>query len=152
MPSRQASAILHDLEKHKNLFDLTLGLGTALMNEAAEGMFDQAMKELDPDGAPWPVLSEDYAKAKAKHYPGEQIGEREHLMLTLENFDGERDIETNEATQTFGLSESARQEAEWFIEGSEKQNRPPRRFYELDAATVKRLDGVVEKHGDKRVG
>lgn len=128
------------------------GFGMDLMNVAAEGMFDQAMKEVDPDGVRWPELSEAYAKAKAKSFPGEQIGEREHAMLTLAEFDGERAIEEHEASQTYGVSEHARQEAEWFIEGSEKQNRPPRPFYQFDAGTVKRLDEVVKKRGAKAFG
>lgn len=152
MPSSQANAILRDLQRHKELFDLTKGLGTILMNEAAEGMFDQMNREVDPDGVPWPALSEAYAKWKAKTHPGELISELEHRMKTLEQLDGEREIEADHATQTYGVDEGARQEMSWFVEGDPSRNRPPRKAYELDAATVKRLDAAVEKWGSKRVG
>jgi hypothetical protein len=152
MPSAQANAILRDLERHKTLFNLDNGLGVKLMDAAAEGFFDCMNRQEDPDGVPWPPLSEAYAKWKSKNYPGELMAELEHRMKTLEQLDGEREIGEYEAKQTYGVDDGARTEAEWMIDPDDKSGRPSRRFYEFDAATIERLDKVVDDHGDKGIG
>lgn len=145
--SPRAAKICWALERHAAAFDLTRdGLGERLLTIASNGAYHALLRGEDADGNELAALSEDYAAWKEKRYPGRPIGILEHEMAKWVHFQGERAIAPDLATVTYGRNEEAKQEAAWFIEGSQEQNRPPRPFWGLTEDAVKESTEYLTKH------
>jgi hypothetical protein len=110
-----AASIRRALERHKTFLDFTRDdLGLELCRIATDGAQECILLEQSPDGSPWPPLSEEYAKWKSKHYPGEPMGVRDLLMADHEEVQGVVEVEPTRCVVTYGKSEAARDEATWF--------------------------------------
>jgi hypothetical protein len=140
------AAMAADARRLLEAFDFDKnGLGEALMDEAVDQFLIEMDAQVDPDGVPWPPLSEDYAEWKASAAPGEPMAVLYHLMKTPEQLAGERTIAADVATMTYGTSPDARDEAGFFIEGR-PPGQPARRFYEFSAACEARFDAILDAH------
>lgn len=148
--SARLDPILRDLERHKTVFDLDRdGLGEALMDLDARLILKYMDAQEDPDGNPWPPLSEGYALWKDAAHPGNPMAVLLGHMKTEEQVKGMRRVTAREATMVFGVDELARQEATYFQEGSADQ--PPRRFYGQSAEAQQLKDDLCRKHLEDRV-
>src|SRR4051812_46688253 len=127
MPSPALAAILGDLRRHRRVFDADV-VGEKVLDVAAAEALERFRREEGPDGARWPELSEEYARRKAAHGLGMQMGVLDGAMSDDEQFAGERSITRNEASSEFGRSAIAKQHASWFEEGDPARNRLPRPF------------------------
>ena len=137
--------ILGDLQRHAGLFHLDQnGLGDRALDIAVNGVKDHFDAEVNPDGVPWPRLQADYKRWKDRHFPGQPIGVQEGLMRA--EIDGERAVGGDSAEWTYGRSEEARQEAGWFQQGDPEQNRPERRFADLNPESTSRSDQLFDTH------
>lgn len=145
MPTAALASILADLERHKTIFDLDKhGLAEKLMDATAEQILRDMKAETDPDGNPWPALSEAYTEYKAKVAPGQPMSVLFGYMRTIEQLKGSRRIAAREAVMVYGVDEKARQLAEWFTQGNSRQ--PPRPFFAISAECEARLDQICREH------
>ena len=150
--SWRLTKILGDLDRHKQIFDLDQnGLGEALMNIDCEVILRDMDAEVDPDGKPWPPLSELYLAWKAIAAPGSPMAVLYGHMKTLAQLKGMRRTTARLAVMVYGIDEEARDLAEWFQEGNAKQNRPPRRFYLQSAEAQQLKDEYCRNHLTGRV-
>ena len=150
--SAALARIVRILERHKTIFDLDKnGLAESLMDIDAEVILREMGQEIDPDGAGWPALSLAYLKFKSRVAPGAPMGVLYGHMKTETQIKGLRRITAREAVMVYGVDELARDLAEWFQEGSKKQNRPPRRFYKLSVEAQTRKDAFCRQHLAKLV-
>ena len=147
--SGDLARILLDLEMlaSDHVFDLTSGLGDSLLEIVAQGIGDHFAHEVDADGIPWPELQADYARAKAKLYPGAPILVRTgHLR---DGIPGEPTITVDSAIYTFGQTDVQRAEADYAEQGDPAANRPPRKFVDLtpeaQAASDQLFDSAFEQ-------
>lgn len=146
--SAQLAPILEDLDRHRRCFDLTAdGFGEALAETAAAAVFEYMDQETDPDNRAWAPLAEWYAERKAEHFPGRIKAELYLLMKTPDQLKGTLEIEADRMVQTYGTDEEARQEANWFQEGSDVQ--PPRRFYAFNDLALVTLGGACDRRFDE---
>lgn len=120
------------------------GLGEKALDIVADGILRNCADELDPDGNRWPELSEAYAEAKARDFPGEPIGVRSGAMLAPAEIKGLRRIVADSATMEYGTDEATRAEAAWFTEGDAGRNRPARPFYGITPEAAQQLDGLMD--------
>lgn len=142
MPSRQMNSILAALDRHVRYFDLDRNdLAEDLMDIATEEIRRSMDAETDPDGNPWPALSGDYAKWKAKHFPGNPMAVLHGVMKTDAQLRGNRNVAPDRCRMTYGLDQRARDEATWFQEGP-----PERRFWGLSAAAITRMNARLDRH------
>lgn len=143
----ELGAIISAIRQHPHVFDFDRNtLGESLVHIAAMEITGQMADELDPDGNAWPALSDAYATWKATAAPGEPMGVLWHHMRTLEQLEGSYRITATSIDQTYGVDEYARDLAEWFQEGSAKQNRPPRPFYQFNASAIQALNDWCDQH------
>jgi Phage virion morphogenesis family len=121
--------ILADLERHKHLFDLDRDdLGRKLGKAFTDGVQECIAGQHDPDGQGWEYLSPAYEEWKGFQFPGNPIGVLHQTMADPHEVAGEMTTLTaTQATVTYGITEQAKQEAQWFQEGDAHQ--PPRRFW-----------------------
>lgn len=139
-------AIVRDLEKHRVIFDADR-IGEEVLDVAAAECLERFARQETPDGQRWDALDPDYERWKARHgIAGEQMGVLDGDMSDDEHFKGERSTSQTEASSTFGRSELARLHAEWFEEGNQGQNRPPRPFTALSAEAERRIDEFLDRH------
>ena len=131
------------------MFDLSSPLGEALIAAVRAGIGDHFDNEVDPDGVPWPVLSGDYARAKAKLFPGANILVRTGTLR--DGIAGQPTTAPDSAIYTFGQNDVQRQEASWAIEGDPAANRPPRKFVDLTAESIGDSDQLLDDHFDQRL-
>ncbi len=132
----EAQRIIDRLERHKDIFNLERNeLGARLCRIASNGANDALQAGLAADGSKLADLSEDYEAWKARTHPGSPLGILDYEMARWENFLGRPEISTNDAEVVFGVTEQARQEAAWFIEG-DPPHRPPRPFWGLTAPAI----------------
>lgn len=137
--------ILADLERHERSLDLTLnGLGDGLLTAAENGVRQTFAAQTGPDGSPWPELSAEYARHKAKHWPGKPTGVRDEVMIG--GLSGERSVTPTEAVWTFGTTEDQRREVHWFSEGDETRNRPPRPVVGLTDVSRMESSQMLQDH------
>lgn len=122
------------------------GLGEKLLDAAFEGIKLNCMMGLDSDGRPWPELSAAYAAWKAARYPGSRIGYRDETMLADDQLRGVRAVARHEARMTYGVTDDARQEAGYFIEGDPARHRPAREFYALTTLAVALSGAILDAH------
>lgn len=145
-------SILRDLDRHIHLFDLDQGdLGEDLMDVAAGVIRQDIDGQVDPDGQPWPELSDAYATWKATVAPGNPMAILYHQMIDSEQIAGERWVSPTEGRMVFGVDEVPKQEAVWFQEGDPNNNQPPRRFYEFSLESLTRMDAHLDRHFDANV-
>lgn len=138
--------IIAEVRRHPDVSDFTKDtLGASLVHIAAMAIIGQMGEEVDPDGHPWPPLSEAYAAWKAEVTGGEPMAVLFHRMRTLDEVEGLYRITATTIEQTYGTSEEARNEAEWFQEGSEKQNRPPRPFYAFNEMAFEQMNAWCDE-------
>lgn len=151
--SRQLQAILSDLRRHRQFADFTHdGFGERLMNIDVTAIEARCRAELDPYGHEWAALSEAYAAWKKKMLGRDQIGILFRRMLAHEELRGSRYISATDALMTYGVTEEARNEAEWFQEGDPARNRPPRPFYDFTASANQTRQAYLDKRFEKYVG
>ena len=105
-------SFLARLDRHERLFDLSGDLGERLLETAAAGVEATFKAESSPDGEPWPPLTSEYARTKARLFPGMPMGVATGEMR--EGLDGDRSQSESEARWTFGVTEAERQKAVWF--------------------------------------
>lgn len=149
MASPQLDRILGDLDAMEKAFDLTSdGLGGKLLKAATDGVKDTIAKQEDPGGSPWPELSESYAEWKRSEAPGKPIGELYGLMADDDEVEGTIHVQPDLASVLYGKTEEAQVEAEWFQEGDEDQNRPPRPFFDLTAPAVEAIEQILDQRFD----
>lgn len=149
--SRQASLIVADFGRYKDLFDFTKDeLSYEVAAVIAEGIYDYMAAELDPDGNPWPPLSEKYAEWKAKHFPGQDISDLHHHMRDPTQLVGSVGVWPHRMVMTYGKDEQAQDEAVWFSEGNERQ--PARPFYEFNELVLSRLRELFDRHFETVIG
>lgn len=140
-----------DVRRMRDLFDLTKDdLGRTLCEIATDGVMDNMQDETDPDGNRWPDLSEGYAKWKSAQFPGQPMAVLHHLLADPAQVKGILAITRNEASVTYGVSEEARQEAGWFIEGDPDRNRPPRDFWGITRPAMQLIDETLEQRLNTR--
>lgn len=131
--SVQMNQIIAEMAKYPHIFDFDRdGLADRVAETAAVAIFSFMEAETDPDNNRWIELAESYRRWKDRHFPGRKMAELHLLMKDPDQLKGELKVAANELIQTYGLTEEARLEAEWFQEGHQGQNRPARRFYELN--------------------
>ena len=141
----EAAQIRADLDRHAGLFQLDQGgLGDDALDLAVNGVKDHFDQQVDPDGVPWPALSTDYSRWKQRHYPGEPMGVLERIMRP--EIDGSRAIGPDSAEWTNGQTEEGKQHATWFQEGDPEQNRPERRFADLNADSIGKSNPLFDHH------
>lgn len=147
MASAQLAAVLRDLERHRTIFDADV-VGDAVLDVAARVAVERFNRQVDPDGRRWPDLDEAYERWKARHgIAGTQMGVLDGAMSDDEHFKGERPTPTKaEASSTFGRSAVAKQHAEWFEEGDDARNRPPRPFTAMSLEAVLAIDDMLDRH------
>lgn len=144
MPSPQMQAIIADLNRHRHIFDADV-VGEGVLDIAAEQAYRRFDQAVDPDGNPWPALSEAYARWKAKYGLGMQMGVLTGVMAgDLEEFKGDRYIGKDEARSTYGTSEESREHAANFEDGD-----PRRAFTAMCDVTVQLIDDYLDKHHAK---
>lgn len=135
-----------DLAGLRTLFDLTKGgLGATLCGIATDGVMDNLADGRDADGNPFAALSPDYEAWKSRNFPGQPIGLLHHLMADPAQVSGVVDVARDRAAVAYGVSEEARREAEWFIEGDAAHNRPPRDFWGLTGEALRLVDETLEE-------
>lgn len=146
--TRGLPRILRDLDKIRNLFDLT-ELGKELCDIATDGIIDNFRVELDADGVAMAPLSADYEKWKSAKFPGKKIGELFGIMGAEAEIKGtvttSRTIAEVRYGASSGLFTTAMVEAEWFIEGNSKQNRPARDFWGITREAMVLIDEKLEE-------
>jgi hypothetical protein len=116
MNSQQALAkIQAAIARHRKLFDLEEeGLGKALCKAVTDGVQATIDAQTTPDGSPWPELSEDYQSWKSKHYPGQPMAVLYGVMAKPSEVEGEVEVQTEQASVVYGVTDEARIEAGWF--------------------------------------
>jgi hypothetical protein len=136
MTPANAMAKFHaDIDRHRHLFDLDRNnLGQDLCKAATDGVQATIAAEESPDGTHWDKLSPAYEDWKSYQFPGEPIAVLYQVMANPHEVAGEVVVTTLEATVTYGITEQARREAQWFQEGDADQ--PPRPFWGLTTAGV----------------
>lgn len=140
-----------DIARMRSLFDLTRDdLGKTLCEIATDGVMDNMQDETDPDGNPWAPLSDAYGAWKANQFPGQPMAVLHHLMADPAQVKGIQAIARNEAVVTYGVSQEARDEAAWFIEGDEARNRPPRNFWGITGPALQLIDEMLEQRLNTR--
>lgn len=138
-----------DLVRMRDLFDLSKDdLGRTLCEIATDGVMDNMQDETDPDGGKWEPLSDAYGKWKANQFPGQPMAVLHHLMSDPAQVKGILAISRNEAVVTYGVSEQAREEAAWFIEGG--PNRPARNFWGITGPALQLIDETLEQRLNTR--
>lgn len=138
-----------DLARLRTLFDLTRGgLGATLCGIATDGVMDNLADEKDADGNRFAALSPDYEAWKSRNFPGQPIGLLHHLMADPAQVSGVPDVSRDRAAVTYGVSEEAREEAAWFIEGDPERNRPARDFWGLTREALRLVDETLEERLD----
>lgn len=144
-------AIMADLDQLDALeiFDLSGELGSSLISAARAGIADHFDAEVDPDGVPWPELSSDYARAKARLFPGANILVAKGTLRA--GIFGQPTTAPDSAVYTFGTNETDRQEAAWATEGDPLGNRPPRPFVDLNAESISESDQILDHQFDERM-
>jgi hypothetical protein len=147
MMDPEHARIISDLADHAVLFDLSDGLGDDVLDVAVGGVKSHFNAQLDPDGATWAELQSAYKRWKDKHYPGNPIGVQEGLMR--DEIDGERKVDPDSAEWTYGHSDEARAEADWFTQGDPEQNRKPRPFADLNGDSIARSDQLLDTHFER---
>lgn len=90
-----------------------------------------ADEQLGPERRPLPPLSARYKRRKVRQGFDSRILIRTHEMLDPDQVRGQVQFGANHVSMTAGLDPETKQKVEWASKGSRKQNRPPRRFYEL---------------------
>jgi hypothetical protein len=147
MSIAQEQKVLGDLAEHAKIFRLDEHrLGERLLDIAAEEVEGLFLDQKDADGNDWPDLSEEYEKWKATHSSSSAIGTLWGMMSDPANIAGVRAISADEATMTYGVTQAARDEAEWFQEGNAARNQPPRQFYALSAQAESRIGAFLDSH------
>jgi hypothetical protein len=142
--------IMADLERHVTLFDLlTNELGQRLCEAAADGVKQTFNAVEAPDGTPWPDLSSDYARFKARFFPGMPMLVREGVLIA--GLDGVNEVTADEAVHTSGQTEQQRLETGWNEEGDALNNRPARRFVGLTDASKARSTEILLDHFETNV-
>ena len=143
----ELAEILADLDRHKDLFDLSGDLGDDALDIATNGVKDHFDAEVDPQGQRWPELSTDYSRWKQKNHPG-PMGVLHGLMKG--ELDGERAAASRDSAEyTAGTSDDGRNEISWFEEGDPEANRPARKFVDLNAESIGKSDRLFDDHFDK---
>lgn len=137
--------ILEDLADEINLEAPAPGgsLGAEVLDIAAVGIAERSLKEqVAPDQSPWADNEPRYAARKG----GLPVGVLTGDMLSLVQLEGERDISPRKATARYGVTQEARDKAEWFTTGRDGLNAE-RPFYDLDpeieSAMFARVDEAV---------
>jgi hypothetical protein len=143
--TRDARRIIGHFNKHRRCFDLTEGgLGDDLLKIATDGCMECIEGQHAPDGTQWDDLSEAYAREKERTHPGKPMGVRDELMAQPEEVAGTPDVTPTLAAVTYGISDEARAEASYFINGNPAKNQPPRNFWgftkESQQASKEKLD------------
>ncbi|WP_435005157.1 hypothetical protein P12x_003051 [Tundrisphaera lichenicola] len=134
------------LGRHKRLFDLAEGnLGADLCKAATDGCQECLAAEQDPDGNPWPPLSGPYEEWKSFEYPGNPMALLHGVMANPREVAGEIEVAADSATVTYGVSEQARQEAEWFQEGVKRTGQPPRRFWGFTSDSLAKARAILDE-------
>lgn len=143
--------IRSDIARMRDLFDLAKDeLGKTLCEIATDGVMDNMQDETDPDGNRWEPLSDAYGKWKADQFPGQPMAVLHHLMADPAQVKGIVAVSRNEAVVTYGVSEEARREAAWFIEGDPDRNRPPRNFWGITGPALQLIDEMLEQRLNTR--
>lgn len=149
----QSAPIIADLERHKQGFDFTQDeLAQRVSVVTAAAIYSYMDAQVDADNAPWIALADGYARWKERHFPGQPIGVLTGHMKALAQLLGELEITPHLLKQTYGIDEQARLLAEWFQEGYDDQNRPPRSFYDLNDLAVAALDDFFDRYLAELVG
>jgi hypothetical protein len=136
--------ILQDMERHRKLFDLSEGnLGKDLCKAATDGVQECIAREESPDGKRWDDLSPKYAEWKAFQFPGEPVGVLHKTMADPHEVAGLVDVAESWAEVTYGRSDQARAEAEWF-QDPKNPNQPPRKFWGFTAESLKAVREILD--------
>lgn len=141
-------SMLDRITKVRQAMDLTHdGLGEALCKAATDGVQACLAGEHAPDGSSWKELSDRYEGWKSFHYPGNQISLLHGLMDNPREVAGEPGPNTPErAIVTYGVSEQARLEAEWFQKGSGRPGHgaPERPFWGFTDDSRQKIKEILE--------
>jgi hypothetical protein len=139
--------ILAALDRHGRIFDLSGDLGDALLDVAVSGVTQTFNSQADPDGTPWEPLNSEYARIKARLFPGMPMGVATTEMR--EGIPGERGCSADEARWTFGATEPQRDKAVWFQRPP--SSRPARKFAGLTEGSRQESREVLEAHFKEHV-
>ena len=130
--------IVADLERQKRFLDFTdNGVGHDLSKIMTDGVLECIIGQNDTDGNPWPALNAQYARDKARRFPGRPMAVLHLTMAQPQEVAGEVEVSPAQVVTTFGVSEDARAEASWFQEGDPARNRPERRFWGFTDRSIK---------------
>lgn len=151
--TRGLDAIKRDLEKIRDTFDMTKGIGAEICSIATDGIIDNLRSELDADGIALAPLSDAYAKWKGKKFPGKKIGELFGIMGEESQLKGVTRTTRDRAEVTYGSasgsSAQAMQEIEWFIEGNPRQ--PARDFWGITKEADQLIGETLDEQFFKKV-
>ena len=102
--------------------------------------------QVDPEGNPLAPLAEATLFRKAALGFPETVGYETGLMLSVEEVKGDVQIDYNGMHMTYGKTDKAKQEAEWF-ENPTRGNQPPRKFYGIGdrPEDLQRIDELIEE-------
>jgi hypothetical protein len=141
--------ILKALERHKTFGDLSAeNFGADLCEIATDGCAESLANQVDPTGKSLPALSDRWVKRKGHSTIGVWLG----LMSDPVQMAGEVEVTRDSATVTYGVTEDARAEADWFTKGDPKHHRPPRPFWGLTIQSLDRIKMYVSKWLKRVVG
>lgn len=143
MNAAALAKIQGDIARHRVLFNLVRdGLGKSLCSTATDGIQACIDGHHEPDGTPWLDLSPDYEEWKSFHYPGQPIGKLHDLMSDPAEVAGDVIVFDDEALVTYGITQQARDEAEWFQKGHGTQ--PPRPFWGFTEASLGEVRNLLD--------
>lgn len=127
-----------------------------LFDAYADHVYDRSVGAAKaPDGSNWEDNRESTKRRKTTNTVGVESGE----MLSLEQLKGVREIGPDEATLTYGTSQSARDKLNWFTRGSEENPAPadvpdcrPSGASNQPSREVWGMDEAIEREFAERVG
>lgn len=127
-------------------------LGDEVADLIAVGIQTRTIDEQQgPGGDPLAPLSpRTVARKLRKGFPA-TIGVETGEMLEIQQVRGMVAIGSGEMVMEAGLSQAVKDKVAFFSEGDPKNNRPARRFYELDEEIEAQLDDLFEEVADERL-
>lgn len=128
-----------------------VSLGESLIDAVALAVEQRTVQEQKtPTLGRLKPLSPKYLARKIRQGYSSRIGVRTGRMLDINEIKGETYVGRSVAVMTFGRDEDERQKAEWFTEGSSRQNRPARPFYEIGPGVIREINAVIDDAAEQQ--
>jgi hypothetical protein len=115
------------MERQRHTFDMDRNnLGKDLCKAFTDGVQDNIANEHSAEGEGWEYLSEKYAEWKSFQFPGNPMAVLHQIMANPHEIAGEMTTLTAEtAITTEGITETGKQEYDWFSSGNDHQPGRP---------------------------